>query len=366
MRSWSIPAGRLFGVDVRIHLTFLFLLAFVWLTQSVVNGRLSFGRGIAVTGFVLLAVLVRESARLTASAAAGSQVKQLLLLPVGGVSISDPAAAPETGLPPGREALVATAGPATNLSLALLAGAVVAIYSPGSLWPPFVHGSDLLRSFFWINLFLGLMHLLPGYPLDGGRVLRALFAERMDFTRATRLAMTAGQAFSMLFILVGIWHPWLMMVGFFLFVATQLEERTLLFRAVLERVSIEDVMLTDFSTLSPADTLEDALQKTVHSLQDDFPVVRGSDMVGVISRKRIVDALRRGNAYVQSAMNAHYAIGGRGDSLATVFRKLTLSGDTLIPVVEEDRLVGIVTLQNLMHSMAVLAESRRLRWQHNE
>jgi predicted transcriptional regulator len=166
----------------------------------------------------------------------------------------------------------------------------------------------------------------------------------------------------MILIFVGVWNPWFMLIGFFLFVGAQLEDRSAVFQSVLESVRMEDVMLTGFSTLSPADTLEDALQKAVHTLQDDFPVVRGSDMVGVISKQRIVEALRRsGNGYVQSAMIRAFEIAQRSDSLATAFRKLGGRGLNMIPVVDHERLVGIVTMQNLMHSMALLAETRRLR-----
>ncbi len=120
-------------------------------------------------------------------------------------------------------------------------------------------------------------------------------------------------------------------------------------------------MLTEFSTLSPADTLEDALYKSIHSLQDDFPVVRSGDLVGVITRQRIVDALRsNGNGFVQSAMTSAFEIGNRKETLSSAFRKLSARGLTLIPVVDGERLVGIVTLQNLMHSMGLLAERRRL------
>src|SRR5258707_6987641 len=104
----------------------------------------------------------------------------------------------------------------------------------------------------------------------------------------------------------------MMLVGFFLFVSVQLEERSVMFQWVLENIRLEDIMLTDFATLSPADTLEDALTKAVHCLQDDFPVVRGSDMVGVISRQSILKALRsEGNGYVQSAMNKVYEVAHR-------------------------------------------------------
>jgi CBS domain-containing protein len=146
-----------------------------------------------------------------------------------------------------------------------------------------------------------------------------------------------------------------------------LEERALVFQSVLDNVRLEEVMLTDFATLSPADTLEDALEKAVHSLQDDFPVVRGMDMVGVISKQRILDALRaEGNGYVQAVMNKIFEVSLRQDSLGSAFRKLTARNSNIIPVVEDHRLIGIVTLQNLMHSMALLAESRKLQREDSE
>ena len=149
--------------------------------------------------------------------------------------------------------------------------------------------------------------------------------------------------------------------------ATQMEERGAMFQSVVEAVQMEDIMLTQFSVLSPADTLQDALYKAVHSLQDDFPVVSNGDLIGVITRQTIVEQLRReGNGYVQGAMSRAFEIAGRDESLASAFRKLTSKGLTLIPVVDQERLVGIVTLQNLMHSMGLLHESRRLRKQMEE
>ena len=195
----------------------------------------------------------------------------------------------------------------------------------------------------------------------------------MDSIHATRRAVSIGQTVATVLMLSGMLQyfesgntssTWLTMIGFFIFVAAQLEERSAIFQSVLETVHLEDIMLTDFATLSPADTLEDALDKAVHTLQDDFPVIRGSDMVGIISKRRIMEALRaEGNGYVQSAMNRFFEAAEKRESLAAAFRKLSARNLSLIPVVEEQRLIGIVTLQNLMHSMALLAESRKLRRQ---
>jgi CBS domain-containing protein len=232
------------------------------------------------------------------------------------------------------------------------------------LWKqPLVHSGHLLRSLVWCNLFLVAINLLPAYPLDGGRVLRALFSRRVDMVHATRQAVSLGQGIAILLMFAGmVWNMWLVLVGVCLFIGAQLEERSVVFHSVLEQVRLEEIMLTDFATLTPGDTLEDALHKAVHCLQDDFPVIRGSDLVGVISKQKILEALRaNGNSYVQSAMIQVSEVAEKGESLAAAFHKITQRGLTLIPVVEEQRLVGIVTLQNLMHSMGMLAESRRLR-----
>jgi CBS domain-containing protein len=252
------------------------------------------------------------------------------------------------------------------VNLALAGFAVAAISASGhsvDLWTwPFLKARNLPRSVVWANLYLAGLNLLPAYPLDGGRILRAFLSQTLDLQSATRRAVTISSAIAMVLVFAGFKDAWLTMVGVVIFSAAQLEERALVFQSVLDNVRLEEVMLTDFATLSPADTLEDALDKAVHSLQDDFPVVRGSDMVGVISRQRILDALRaEGNGYVQAAMNKIFEVSVRNDSLGSAFRKLTARSSSIIPVVEDERLIGIVTLQNLMHSMALLAESRKLR-----
>jgi len=369
MRNWSIPAGRIFGVELRVHLTFFFLLIFVWLTESASHGPLSAGRGLALVGIIFGCVVLHELGHALVGRHAGVPAKAIILLPIGGVTLLDET---QHSLEPGiltwkRDIRIALAGPLVNLLVAFAAGGILLAVAPEvQLWAtPYVHSSNLPRSLVWSNAWLALFNLLPAYPMDGGRVLRALFSRRMDPVRATRRAVTIGQAFATLFMLAGmisISYIWLTLIGFFLFIAAQLEERSVVFQSVLETVRLEDIMLTDFATLSPADTLEDALEKAVHSLQDDFPVIRGSDMVGVISRQKILQALRaEGNGYVQSVMNRIFEVAQKKESLASAFRKLTARNLSIIPVVEDERLVGIVTLQNLMHSMALLAESRKLR-----
>ncbi|HEY3929635.1 MAG TPA: site-2 protease family protein [Candidatus Koribacter sp.] len=361
MRSWSIPIGRLFGVEIRLHLTFFFLLMFVWFTQTSANGVQVAGRGLALVALVFGSVVLHELGHALVAMRSGVKVRGIVLLPIGGITFMDDNG-PHTRHNAARDIRISAAGPLINLGIGLGAAlACVGLLHMNLLSRPWITPQNLPKSFVWSNLLLGLFNLLPAYPMDGGRVLRSMFAQRMDYVQATRKAVTVGQIFAALFMVAGISMPWLMMIGVFIFVGAQIEDRTAIFQEVLETVRIEEVMLTDFSTLSSADTLEDALNKAVHTLQDEFPVIRGSDLVGVISRQKILDALRSGNGYVQGVMSRGFQIAQRSESLAAIFRRIGTKGLGLVPVVDGGRLVGIVTMQNLTHSMALLAETRKLQ-----
>ncbi|HTW32667.1 MAG TPA: site-2 protease family protein [Candidatus Sulfotelmatobacter sp.] len=368
MRSWSIPAGHLFGIDVRIHLTFFLLPLFIfWTEYSAHHGSANGPRDLALTGIILACVAAHEFEHILAARRFGLVPKAMILLPLTGVTLFDEPRTEKlaTSVLWKREVRLAVVGPLINLALACLGAVVVTAVAPSvELWKwPLMLSTNLPRSFVGANLYLAVLNFIPAYPMDGGRILRAVFARSSDVTSATRRAVSISNAIAMVLMVAGLFSDsWLTMIGVIVFSAAQLEERALVFQSVLDNVSLEEVMLTDFATLSPADTLEDALDKAVHCLQDDFPVIRGSDMVGVISKQRILDALRaEGNGYVQAVMNKIFEVSLRKESLGSAFRKLTARNSSIIPVVEDQRLVGIVTLQNLMHSMALLAESRKLR-----
>ena len=368
MRNWSIHVGRLFGVDIRLHLTFLILPLFVFWTEYSVHPSANGPRDLALVGIVLACVAAHEIGHVFVARRFGLIPKIVTLLPLSGVTTFEESRVEKSASVEAlwkQEVQIALIGPLVNLGFAVLAAAVIVFAGVGAHlreWP-WLQSNNLPRSLVWANLYIAGLNLLPAYPLDGGRILRAFFARTMDAAAATRRAVSISHALAMVLMVAGLFsNTWLTMVGVIIFSAAQLEERAVNFQSVLDDLRLEQVMLTDFATLSPADTLEDALDKAVHSLQDDFPVVRGSDMVGVISRQRILEALRmEGNGYVQAVMNKLFEVSARQESLASVFRKLTSRNLSIIPVVEDQRLVGIVTLQNLMHSMALLAESRKLR-----
>ena len=369
MRSLSIPAGKICGVELRLHLSFALILLPLIVSQQSVHALPSPSRGVALAVIVFGSVVLHELAYILLEIRSGVVPRAIVLYPLCGVRIFDETQPP---LPANwrRTAAIAATGPWVHFAIAGVAAMFVGVAAPQArIWSePLISPANLPHGLIWTNLWLGILHLLPAYPMDGGRVLRSFVGRTTDSLRATRRAISIGRGFGIAFILAGWawWHMpqtmWLCVVGVVLFAAAQMEDRSAVFHSVLETVHLEDIMLTDFATLSPADTLEDALEKAVHCLQDDFPVIRSGDMVGVVSRQKILQALRtEGNGYVQSVMNKIFDVAPKSESLSSAFRKLSARNVSILPVVENQQLVGIITLQNLMHSMALLAETRKLR-----
>jgi CBS domain-containing protein/Zn-dependent protease len=350
------------GVELRIH-AFFPLLAVLCLVLSPADGLM---RGLGLFLVLVAAILVRETARLLVAAWLGLRLRAILLLPIGGLfAYADPESQENASQGSGQFAM-ALAGPLANGATALLLAAAFlgASGEVNLLNQPWISAHWLVRSMVWMQAGLGLLHLLPAYPLDCGRLLRGSFARKHGFAPAGRLAAGLGQALA-LAAMAGGWllhSPWLIIAGFFILIGAQIEDQGVFFQSVVDTVHMREVMLTDFASLSPSDTLADALVRCVHSLQEDFPVVRGPQLVGIISRQRIVDALRNdGNGYVQSAMSKAFQIARPEDTLGTAIRRIqTGRGLSLIPIAENGRIVGIVSVQNLMSSMSLLAEQRRL------
>jgi Zn-dependent protease/CBS domain-containing protein len=370
MRGWSFPLGRWMGVDVRIHTFFVLLLGFCLLYTNVIH--VSSWRGIGLWLLLVLAVAVRESTRVIAAAYYGLKLRNILLLPIGGLySYANPESQ-ERSIEPRVQAIMGVVGPLANIFFALIVGALIMGSAPGLslLARPWVTPNHLIRSIVWLNLFLGFLNMLPAYPLDAGRVLRSGFSRSRGALQGNRTSTNIGQILALAAFVAGIvlQNPWLIMAGFFIFIGAQLEDQGVMFQSVVDTVQMRDVMLTDFATLSPSDTLEDALYKSIHCLQDDFPVVRGANLVGIVSRQRILDAPRaEGNGYVQSVMSRAFQVAQPDDSLGSTIRRISAGrGLSLVPVTEGERVIGIVSLQNLMHSMSLLAEHRRVQRQNQE
>jgi Zn-dependent protease len=371
MRGWSFPIGRFLGVDVRIHTFFLLLLG-LSISYASVAGATGM-RGFGLWVLLLLAVIVREAARTVGAAWFGLELRSILLLPIGGLFSYATPETTELAATPEMQKRMAVIGPIANIGFGLLLAAMALTVSPEvNLYErPWMSPSHLLRAAVWVNLLLGAVNLLPASPLDGGRVFRGEFAKTKGVIKGSRAAAGLGQAVAYGLIIAGMammvsgmtTGMWLLVLGGFVMIGAHMEDQSLLLQTDVDAVRMRDVMLTQFSMLSASDTLEDALQRSVHTLQDVFPVVRGANLVGAVSRQSIVEALHTdGNGYVQGVMTRSFQTAQPDDSLVKTLRRIMAGkGAQMVPVLEGDRIVGIITPQNLAHSMGLLNQRRKIR-----
>src|SRR6185437_1294150 len=223
MRGWSIPMGRWMGVEIRLHLFFP-LLVFVFFG---ISGVAQWPRGLALFFILVGAVVVRETARLLVAAWLGLRLRAVLLLPFGGLfAYANPESQENSSQGAGQFAL-ALAGPVANLATALfLAAAILGA----------TNGVHLLRGVIWMQVFLGLLHFVPAYPLDFGRLVRTKFARNHGFALASRAAIGLGQALSLAGLLGGmiLHNYWLVLAGFFIMIGAQIEDQGVLFQSVVD------------------------------------------------------------------------------------------------------------------------------------
>lgn len=380
MRRWSFQIGKVFGVEVRIHAFFLLLLFALFAVSSVAGvGML---RTFGLWAILFFAVCVREIARALAAAWFGLELRGLLLLPTGGLMTFATIEATERSADPAVQRKLAVVGPIASMVFGATIAAILLATAPGVplLERPWITPVHLLRALVWLNLLLGAVNLLPAFPLDGGRMFgsappaggaeaeaprrRISLGGRVGFGLGS-LTLGLGQIIAVGLVIAGVMlgNNWLIILGPLILLGAHIENQGILIQSDVDAVRMRDVMLTHFSTLSASDTLEDAMQRAIHTLQDVFPVVRGGSLVGAVSRQSIVEALAaQGNSYVQGVMSRSFQTAQPDDSLVKTLRRIMGDQTTqLVPVMEGERIVGIITPQNLSHSMGLLNQGRRFR-----
>jgi CBS domain-containing protein len=213
-----------------------------------------------------------------------------------------------------------------------------------------------LPKLMWINVSLAVFNLLPAFPMDGGRVLRAMLAFRMDPARATELAARVGQGVALLFGIVGLLaNPMLLLIAFFVWVGAEQELSMTRLRAVLSRLPLRAVMITEFKALEPTDPISRAVNLTLGTFQHDFPVVDGGRLVGVVTRDDLAAALssvERG-ATVQRIMREGLTTTEGTESLEKAFLRMQETAAPLAVVLDEGAPVGLLTLENVLRALAI-------------
>ncbi|MBS1813714.1 MAG: CBS domain-containing protein [Acidobacteria bacterium] len=361
MRGWSLRIFRIFGVDVRMHPLMVLVLFFSLVFAKLADGFATRGFGLWV--LMLLAIAVREIGRGFAAAWCGMQMQSLIILPTGGIATY--------GLREDRQRrhdlLMALSGPLANFFIGICTAMLLLAVSPSlRLFDrPYITSGHLIRALMWTQIFLGGIHMIPAVPLDAGVLLRRNFMRLRGAARGARAAAGISQMTGIFISIAGIafQNIWTMAIGASIVIGWQtvaLEDTS--GDEAVDSVRMRDVMLSNFTTLGASDTLEEALNASIHSLQDIFPVTRGPLLVGSVSRQALSDALLTGgNSYVQGVMTRSLHVASADDPVVSTLRKLSTEGTQMLPVVEGGRVVGIVTPQNLSMSMGLLGRTRRLR-----
>jgi CBS domain-containing protein len=247
---------------------------------------------------------------------------------------------------------VAVAGPAVNVVIAAVLAAWLELTDG---WMPVEEltttGGSFFQRLLLVNVFLVLFNLIPAFPMDGGRVLRALLAMRMEYVRATQVAASIGQALAFGFGFLGLTgsNPFLVFIAFFVWIGASQEATMVQTKAALSGVALERVMITDFQTMSPSDSLGRAIELTLAGSQKDFPVLDGGELVGVLTQDRLLKALAHGGPgqRVDEVMVRDFEHAELSEMIEPVFRRLQTCDCRTIPVMRAGILAGLVTMDNV-------------------
>ena len=344
--KWSFEVTKLFGIPLRVHVTFLLLLLLVPMLAARMGDTGTVLYGIVTILFIFACVVVHELAHSLMAMRFGVNVRAIVLLPIGGVSQME-----EMPEDPRQEIKVSVVGPLTSLMLAAVFLLFASLVRQDlRLWPFSIADRQILGNLFRINLFLALFNILPAFPMDGGRVLRGLLATRMDSLKATKIAVQIGQALAILMFIYGIaYSVWLSLIGVFIYLGAEGEEHATMMREALRNVPVTRAMLTQIQTVNPGETLGSVVERACRSLQADFPVVENDHVVGVLPKEVIFPAVHEKPAEtpVSEIMRREFPSATRSETLDHVFRKMQGQGISLVPIVEEGKLMGMINLEQI-------------------
>jgi Zn-dependent protease/CBS domain-containing protein len=357
--KWSWKLGQLAGIDVRVHATFLLLLGWVvasyWITGKTLNAILA---ALVFIVAVFACVVLHEVGHALAARKFGIRTSDITLLPIGGLARLQ--RMPEE---PRQELWIALAGPAVNVAIGVFLYLWLILTNR---WEPFSHlgvsTGPFVERLFLANVSLVLFNLIPAFPMDGGRVLRALLAMRTTYIKATQTAALVGQWLACGFVVVGLFtSPMLSFIGVFVWFGARQEAAAVQMKSSLSGIPVRAAMLTDFETLQSGNTLADAIRLTIRGSQHDFPVIHRGRLAGMLTKADLLTALSaHGPHYpVTFAMRPDWKRAESAEPLETAFERLQESGGETIPVLLDGFVVGLMTIDNLDTYLAIDAIFRR-------
>jgi Zn-dependent protease/predicted transcriptional regulator len=352
--KWQWKLGRFAGIDVYMHTTFLLLLAWVgysqWLENRSWNDVLN---GILFILALFLCVVLHEYGHALTARRYGIKTRDITLYPIGGVARLE--RMPEK---PVEELWVALMGPAVNVVI----GALLLVYllATNTLSPMnqiTVGSGSIFERLMIVNVTLVLFNLLPAFPMDGGRVLRALLAMRMDYVRATQVAALIGQGMAFVLGFIGLFgNPFLLFIALFVWIGASQESGAVQVKNSLGGIPVTRAMMTDFRTLSPADSLAKVVAYILAGSQHDFPVMDANGRVaGVLERDDFMKALTEHgqSASVMNFIRRDLPEVDSYEMLEPVLNRLQESRSKTLPVTHGGQLVGMITMENITEFLMI-------------
>lgn len=356
---WSWKIAQIAGIDIRIHATFLLLVAWIALSYYWSGGTLAAAlSGVLFLLALFVCVVLHELGHALAARRFGVRTHDITLLPIGGVARLE-----RIPTQPQQELWVALAGPAVNAIIALALAALLLV-SGGLSFPLRLSLTDgpFLQRLMLVNLWLGLFNMIPAFPMDGGRVVRALLATRLDYVQATHIAATLGQGIALLFGLLGLLsNPFLLFIAFFVYIGASQEASLVQVRSALGGIPVRRAMITDFKTLEADEPLSRAVGLLMSGTQQDFPVLERGHLAGILSRTALVEALQRlGEAApVRQAMLCEMVVLEPEAMLEEAAQRLQSQQCHTAPVLQNGQLVGLLTMENIGEFIMIQSALRR-------
>ncbi len=344
---WSWHVATLAGIPIYLHGTFLAFVVFILISDWTRERDLAAAVvGVTFVLAIFASVVLHELGHAVTAKRFGIRTRDITLLPIGGIARLE--RMPDV---PRQELWVALAGPAVNV---VLAGAVYLVLlvarqgGPALSLDPRIGG--LGGRFVAVNLWLAGFNLVPAFPMDGGRVLRAVLAERMDYVRATEVAASLGQGLALIFGFIGLFaNPFLVFIALFVWMGASGEASIVQMRSALAGIPVGRAMITDFHALDAGDPLQRAVDLIIAGSQRDFPVLEDGRLAGVLTRESLVSALKdRGLAsLVREAMTREFKTADPREMLEPAVLRLQGGDCPVLPVLHDRQLVGLLTTDNI-------------------
>ncbi len=350
-KKWSLSLGKFFGIKVYMHWTFLILIGWILMMNLRAGHSLIEGSWSILFILALFAcVILHEFGHALTARRFKIQTSDITIYPIGGVASLE-------GIPekPSEELLVAIAGPLVNVAIAILL--FVYLRATGAFPnlqdikdPGYMQNLPFVFNLFAANLLLAVFNLIPAFPMDGGRVLRALLAFKMGHVKATKIAASVGQLLAIFFVFIGFFYDfWLVFIGLFIFVGAGSEAAAESVQNVLTGKTVRQAMMSRFTVLSPHDTLEKAVALLLDGQDKEFLVAEDGLVKGVLLRNDIIKGLSEfgKTCTLAKVMCTEFVTLSPEVALRDVFQKLMATRCKVFPVVENGRLTGMIDMDNV-------------------